>query len=124
MSGKLFAVFRSQLNALDMTDIPLKNPSDRWNALPERQLLHTQEETWAILQACGNRANIRHLKSDFRFGRNFYKVVFRDALNLLLTAAAYNFKRSIRVLWLLVEKLCGILFSCNIPQMSTFLRDD
>ena len=63
---------------------------------------------------------IGHLKSDFRLGRNFYKGVFGDVVNLLLAAAAYNFKRAMRVLWLLVEKICGTLFSCNIPQMSTF----
>lgn len=68
----------------------------------------------------GIEPTIGHLKSDFRLGRNFYKGVFGDVVNLLLAAAAYNFKRAMRVLWLLVEKICGTLFSCNIPQMSTF----
>ena len=53
----------------------------------------------------GIEPTIGHLKSDFRLGRNFYKGVFGDVVNLLLAAAAYNFKKkSRRVLWLLVEK--------------------
>lgn len=36
---------------------------------------------------------IGHLKSDHRLGRNFYKGVFGDNINLLLSAAAFNFKR-------------------------------
>jgi IS5 family transposase len=33
---------------------------------------------------------IGHLKTDHRLCRNFYKGVFGDAVNLLLTAAAFN----------------------------------
>jgi IS5 family transposase len=36
---------------------------------------------------------IGHLKSDHRLGRNFLKGVTGDAINLLLAAAAFNFKR-------------------------------
>lgn len=36
---------------------------------------------------------IGHLKSDHRMGRNFLKGVTGDAINLLLAAAAFNFKR-------------------------------
>ena len=45
-----------------------------------------------------NRAGIEpttgHLKSDYRLSRNFYKGVVGNAVNVLLTAAAYNFKRA------------------------------
>jgi len=68
----------------------------------------------------GIEPTIGHLKSDFRLGRNFYKGVFGDAVNVLLAAAAYNFKRAMRVLLRLVEKLCGILFPYNILQKVTF----
>lgn len=68
----------------------------------------------------GIEPTIGHLKSDFRLGRNFYKGVFGDAVNVLLAAAAYNFKRAMRVLLRLVEKLCGILFPYNIPQKVAF----
>jgi ribosomal protein L32 len=34
-----------------------------------------------------------HLKQDHRFSRNFYKGDFGDAINVMLAAAAFNFKR-------------------------------
>lgn len=36
---------------------------------------------------------IGHLKADHRLGRNFYKGIFGDNINIMLAAAAYNFKR-------------------------------
>jgi IS5 family transposase len=36
---------------------------------------------------------IGHLKSDHRLGRNFYKGIFGDNINIMLAAAAFNFKR-------------------------------
>ena len=57
----------------------------------------------------GIEPTIGHLKSDFRLGRNFYKGVFGDAVNVLLAAAAYNFKRAMRLLLVLVEKVCDML---------------
>ena len=36
-------------------------------------------------------------------GRNFYKGVFGDNINVMLAAAAYNFKRAMRLLLRLVE---------------------
>lgn len=35
--------------------------------------------------------------------RNFYKGVFGDSINVMLAAAAYNFKRAIRLLLRLIE---------------------
>ena len=46
----------------------------------------------------GIEPTIGHLKSDFRLGRNFYKGVFGDNINIMLAAAAYNFKRAMRLL--------------------------
>lgn len=46
----------------------------------------------------GIEPTIGHLKSDYRLGRNFYKGVVGDAINVLLAAAAYNFKRAMKVL--------------------------
>lgn len=66
----------------------------------------------------GIEPTIGHLKSDHRLRRNFYKGVFGDTVNLLLAAAAYNFKRAMRTLFLrLFEQLRLILISCNTPQM-------
>lgn len=36
---------------------------------------------------------IGHIKTDHRLGRNFYKGVVGDSINILLSAAAFNFKR-------------------------------
>jgi len=36
---------------------------------------------------------IGHLKSDHRLNRNFYKGIFGDNINIMLAAAAFNFKR-------------------------------
>ena len=54
---------------------------------------------------------IGHLKSDHRLGRNFYKGVFGDKVNIMYSAAAYNFKRAMRLLldfifgWII--RICG-----------------
>ena len=44
------------------------------------------------------------LKADHRLSRNFYKGVKGDAINVLLAAAAYNFKRAMRVLLYLIKR--------------------
>ena len=57
----------------------------------------------------GIEPTIGHLKSDHRLGRNFYKGVVGDAVNLLLAAAAYNFKRAMRVLLTLLKMISEML---------------
>ncbi|MFR9543654.1 MAG: IS5 family transposase [Rikenellaceae bacterium] len=42
---------------------------------------------------------IGHLKSDHRLNRNFYKGLFGDAINVMLAATAFNFKRMMAFLW-------------------------
>ena len=42
----------------------------------------------------GIEPTIDHLKSDYRLGRNFYKGVTDDTMNVLLASAVYNFKMS------------------------------
>ena len=41
---------------------------------------------------------IGHCKSDHRLGRNYYKGLFGDSINVMLAAAAYNLKRAMRAL--------------------------
>lgn len=48
----------------------------------------------------GIEPTIGHLKSDHRLSRNFYKGLDGDEINVMLAAAAYNFKRAMRVLLL------------------------
>ena len=52
---------------------------------------------------------IGHCKSDHRLGRNFYKGLFGDSINVMLAAAAFNFKRAMRLLLCLVGRMVRLL---------------
>ncbi|WP_414703169.1 IS5 family transposase [Proteiniphilum sp. UBA5384] len=59
---------------------------------------------------------IGHLKEDHRLSRNFYKGDFGDAINVLLAAAAFNFKRmmnkykeKIAYIFLKIQAICFLL---------------
>ena len=60
---------------------------------------------------------IGHLKTDHRLGRNFYKGVFGDNINIMLAAAAFNFKRMMNK-W---KKSFFIVFQNLIIQCSNCL---
>lgn len=60
----------------------------------------------------GIEPTIGHLKSDYRLGRNFYKGLQGDAINVILAAAAYNFKRAMKVLLLLLKSILGTAEMC------------
>ena len=45
---------------------------------------------------------IGHCKTDHRLGRNFYKGLFGDSINVMLAAAAFNFKRVMNALLRLI----------------------
>ena len=72
----------------------------------------------------GIEPTIGHLKSNYRLGRNFYKGVVGDSINILLAAAAYNFKRAMKVLLTpiseLVKKVFEMLFCNSISVKYTF----
>ena len=68
----------------------------------------------------GIEASIGHLKSDHRLGRNFYKGLIGDAINILLAAAAYNFKRAMRALWLLIKIISESPFENRISLKESF----
>lgn len=53
---------------------------------------------------------IGHCKSDHRLGRNFYKGLFGDSINVML-AAAYNLKRAMRLLFWPLYKFVFMLVS-------------
>ena len=53
---------------------------------------------------------IGHLKSDNRLGRNFYKGLFGDSINVMLAAAAFNFRRAMRALFVAVLRIMRMLF--------------
>jgi IS5 family transposase len=67
----------------------------------------------------GIEPTIGHLKSDYRLERNFYKGLFGDAINIML-AAAYNFKRAMKVLLYLINNFKKTLQLGNISLKCTF----
>ena len=68
----------------------------------------------------GIEPTIGHLKSDYRLSRNFYKGVKGDAINVLLAAAAYNFKRAMRVLLYLIKRISIELASTSFMLKYSF----
>ncbi len=60
----------------------------------------------SFCKCAGIEPTIGHLKSDYRLGRNFYKGVVGDTVNVLLAAAAYNLKRAMKALWYMIQKIC------------------
>lgn len=91
-------------------DVPGKSDS-RYQRLKKHKL---------FCKRAGIEPTIGHLKSDHRLGRNFYKGVVGDAVNVLLAAAAYNFKRAMKALWCILHKICEILWENNISRKWAF----
>ncbi len=69
----------------------------------------------------GIEPRIGHLKSDHRLGRNFYKGLQGDAINIMLAAAAFNFKRAMRLLLWLIQKL---LFCMEIERIKMEMQSN
>lgn len=63
---------------------------------------------------------IGHLKADHRLGRNFYKGLFGDSINVMLAAAAFNFKRAMRALFAAILTLVKRLSEAIRAQATTF----
>lgn len=70
----------------------------------------------------GIEPTIGHIKEDCRLKRNFYKGVQGDAVNVLLAAAAYNFKRAMRALLWLIKIVSEKLFSFNFSLEYAFAK--
>ena len=75
-----------------------------------------------LKEGFSNRAGIEpkigHLKADHRLSRNFYKGIKGDNINVMLAAAAMNFKRMMNIwknnLLALFKYLCKVLFQTSI----------
>ena len=84
---------------------------------------HPKNRKKALKADCkraGIEPTIGHLKADHRLSRNFYKGVKGDAINVLLAAAAYNFKRAMRVLLDLRKRISIELVSTNFILKYSF----
>lgn len=103
---------RKEINGtkIMIPDVPKKSDS-RYQKLKKHKL---------FCKRAGIEPTIGHLKSDYRLGRNFYKGVVGDAVNVLLAAAAYNFKRAMKALWCMLHKICEILWKNDISQKWAF----
>ena len=84
---------------------------------------HPKNRKKALKADCkraGIEPTIGHLKADHRLSRNFYKGVKGDAINVLLAAAAYNFKRAMRVLLYLIKRISIELVSTSFMLKYSF----
>ena len=84
---------------------------------------HPKNRKKALKADCkraGIEPTIGHLKADHRLSHNFYKGVKGDAINVLLAAAAYNFKRAMRVLLDLRKRISIELVSTNFILKYSF----
>ena len=84
---------------------------------------HPKNRKKALKADCkraGIEPTIGHLKADHRLSHNFYKGVKGDAINVLLAAAPYNFKRAMRVLLYLIKRISIELVSTNFTPKYSF----
>ena len=64
---------------------------------------------------------IGHCKADHRLSRNFYKGLFGDSINVMLAAAAFNFKRAMRLLFALFLR-CRLLCIAAIISIKVLIQ--
>jgi IS5 family transposase len=74
------------------TEICIPKPFDKKLSKYEQQKMKKGFRRRAAMEP-----RIGHLKSDYRLSRNFYKGIFGDNINVMLAAAAMNFKRMINI---------------------------
>jgi IS5 family transposase len=87
---KTATVDRGYRGNTEINDIKIQLPkpfSKKQTDYEKRRLKKAHTRRAAIEPVIG------HIKTDHRLGRNFYKGVMGDSINILLSAAAFNFKR-------------------------------
>ena len=94
---------------IDGTQILIPNAPRAKDTYYQRKKKHK-----LFCKRAGIEPTIGHLKADYRLGRNFYKGLVGDAINVILAAAAYNFKRAMKVLMWLLEKISETLIKENL----------
>ena len=100
---------------IDGTQILIPNAPRAKDTYYQRKKKHK-----IFCKRAGIEPTIGHLKADYRLGRNFYKGLVGDAINVILAAAAYNFKRAMKVLMWLLEKISETLIKENLSLKYTF----
>ena len=100
---------------IDGTQILIPNAPRAKDTYYQRKKKHK-----LFCKRAGIEPTIGHLKADYRLGRNFYKGLVGDAINVILAVAAYNFKRAMKVLMGLLEKISETLIKENLSLKYTF----
>ena len=104
-----------------MPDVPgnCKSPGRKAKDKPDSRYQRLREHG-LFRKRAGIGPTTGHMASDFRLGRNFYRGMAGDAVNILLAAAAYNFKRAMKALFNLIRKIIGLLCVHNILMKTAF----
>ena len=93
-SIKTATVDRGYRGVSKINEVAIQSPK------PFNNKTQTKYKQSKLKKQFGRRAAIEpvigHLKSDHRMKRNFYKGITGDAINVMLSAAAFNFKRMMR----------------------------
>jgi IS5 family transposase len=109
------------LNQIRGTQIHTPKPFDQKLSKYRQQKMKKGFQRRAAIEP-----RIGHLKSDYRLSRNFYKGITGDNINVMLAAAAMNFKRMINIwkemffafLFRLFQIICQTLQSLFINQLN------
>lgn len=94
---------------IDGIKVIIPKPSSKSQSKQERD-----EVKKIFKKRAGIEPVIGHLKRDHRLGRNFYKGLLGDSINVMLAAAAFNFKRVMNAL------LCLIFVQLNSNKLEQF----
>lgn len=93
-SIKTITVDRAYRGVSKINEVIIQSPK------PFNKKTQTKYKQKKLKKQFGRRAVIKpvvgHLKSDHRMKRNFYSGIIGDAINVMLSAAIYNFKKMIR----------------------------
>jgi len=91
---KTATVDRGYRGVQKVNEVIIQSPkpfSDRTQTKYQQNKLKKQFQRRAAIEP-----TIGHLKSDHRLSRNYYKGILGDSINVMLSAAGYNFKRMMR----------------------------
>ncbi len=99
------------------TKIQIPKPFNKRQSQYQQQKLKQAHRKRAAIEPV-----IGHLKSDLRLIRNFYKGIFGDNINIMMVAAAFNFKRMMnkwkKSFFLLLKNIGNILSLQNLINKS------
>lgn len=95
------------------TKIQIPKPFNKRQSQYQQQKLKQAHRKRAAIEPV-----IGHLKSDHRLNRNFYKGIFGDNINIMMAAAAFNFKRMMnkwkKSFFMLLKNIINILSLQNL----------